>query len=156
MKLTIELVPKTSWYNNVRSEVSDAEWEAIRGAVIRRANHKCEICGSNGGEAPLECHEVWEYDDENHIQQLKRIIALCPDCHQVKHIGYASTQGKKQEATEHLTKVNGWTRTEAQRYIGKSFKQWYKRSQHEWTVDTSILDCEEYERFLKEHGVRTA
>jgi len=156
MKLTIELVPKTSWYSNVRSEVSDREWDAIRKAVYRRADYECEICGGTGDEHPVECHEVWEYDDENHTQCLKRMIALCPDCHQVKHIGYASTQGNAHEAAEHLAEVNGWTLTEAMEYIEDSFEEWRKRSQHEWTVDTSILDCEEYDRFLESRGVHAA
>jgi len=153
MELTIELVPKTSWYSNVRSEVSDREWDAIRKAVYRRADYKCEVCGDTGDEHPVECHEVWHYDDENHTQRLKRMIALCPDCHQVKHIGYASTQGKGHEAAEHLAKVNDWTLFEAMEYIQDSLEQWRERSQHEWTLDTSILNCEEYERFLEERGV---
>ena len=29
MKLTIELVPQTAWYSNVRSNVSKAEWDVF-------------------------------------------------------------------------------------------------------------------------------
>lgn len=151
MTLTIELVPKTSWYTNVRSEVTDEEWDAIRRAVYRRADYQCEVCGGQGDDHPVECHEVWEYDDENHVQRLKRMIALCPDCHQVKHIGYASSQGKGHEAAEHLSEVNGWSLERAMEYINDSFEQWRERSQHDWDVDISILEGEEYQQFLKAH-----
>lgn len=39
---------------------------------------------------PVECHEVWDYDDDRKIQRLERRVALCPACHEVKHAGLAS------------------------------------------------------------------
>lgn len=153
MKLTIELIPKTSWYSNVRSEVSDAEWDAIRHAVYQRAGYKCEICGGTGDEHPVECHEVWSYDDEKHVQELERMIALCPSCHEVKHFGYASSRGHRTRALEHLCDVNDWSRSKGIEYVQACFDKWRKRSQHEWTVDISILEGPEYERFLEDKGI---
>jgi hypothetical protein len=48
MKLTIELVPKTSWYSNVRSNVSKDEWDKIKKKCYIKANYKCEICNGIG------------------------------------------------------------------------------------------------------------
>lgn len=48
MKLTIELVPTTCWYSNVRSNVSKAEWDIIRKESYSNANNCCEICKSTG------------------------------------------------------------------------------------------------------------
>ncbi len=39
----------------------------------------------------LECHEVFEYEDEAHVQRLSSLAALCTRCHQVKHWNWAMT-----------------------------------------------------------------
>ncbi len=79
-RLTVELVPKTSWYNNIRALVDELDWDRIRRQVYRQADYRCEICGGRGPEHPVECHEVWRYDDRTHVQMLVRMIALCPAC----------------------------------------------------------------------------
>lgn len=139
MKLTIELVPKTSWYDNVRSHVSKEVWDKLRNEVYFQASYKCEICGGKGPKWPVECHEVWEYDDVNHVQKLVKFIALCPNCHTTKHVGFAMTQGKEDIVIEQLMKINKMTNKEADDYITQSFKLWKERSKHQWTVDISIL-----------------
>src|SRR6266487_2075486 len=93
-RLTVELVPETSWYNNVRALVDELGWDRIRRQMYRQADYRCEICGGRGPEHPVECHEVWRYDDRTRVQLLVRMIALCPVCHQVKHIGLANGQGR--------------------------------------------------------------
>ena len=138
--LTIELVPKTAWNINVRSEVSDSEWNRIKKLTYRKANYICEVCGGKGKKWPVECHEIWNYDDETHIQTLKGLIALCPQCHQVKHIGLAQIKGKYEEAKRHLAKVNGYSNKESEKYIRKQFELWTSRSKYEWTLDCSWLE----------------
>lgn len=137
--LTIELVPKTAWYRNVRSNVSKAEWDRLRKIIFSRAGHVCEICGGRGPKWPVECHEVFEYDDERHIQRLVRLIALCPSCHEVKHIGLANVRGRGEKATAHLARVNSWSIADAQLYIEGCFETWLRRSRHQWTLDLSYL-----------------
>lgn len=63
-RLTVELVPRTSWYSNVRSNVLPGVWDRLRRPVFGRARSRCEICGGRGPAHPVECHEVWEYDDD--------------------------------------------------------------------------------------------
>lgn len=87
MKLTIELVPSTSWFSNLRSLLSSEEWDKIRRGCYKNANYKCEICSGVGPKHPVECHETWEYDEKQGIQKLIGLIALCPSCHEVKHVG---------------------------------------------------------------------
>lgn len=82
-RLTVELIPSTSWFTNVRSHLPTGEWDLVRRAVYRRARYRCEVCGGRGGgpdgpNHPVECHEVWAYDDEHHVQRLERLVALCP------------------------------------------------------------------------------
>ncbi len=137
--LTVELVPKTSWYNNIRALVDELVWDRIRRQVYRQADYRCELCGDRGPEHPVECHEVWRYDDRTRVQTLVRMIALCPACHQVKHLGFASVKGKSAQARAHLARVNGWTLAQADAYIGEAFRVWAQRSQGPWTLDLDGL-----------------
>ena len=139
MKLTIELVPKTAWYSNVRSNVSSSEWDILRKDCYVKANHKCEICGGIGHRHPVEAHEVWEYNNNNKTQTLKRLIALCPNCHKTKHVGLAKIRGEVETVINQLMNVNGMNRCEALEYIDKSFDIWRDRSQHEWELNIDYI-----------------
>lgn len=138
-KLTIELVPKTSWFNNVRTIVSTEDWDRIRKSVYARAGHRCEICGGKGPKHPVECHEVWIYDDETHRQTLARMIALCPSCHECKHAGLANIRGRGDLIPIHLAMVNEWSIRRAERYVDEQFEIWEQRSRFEWTLDVECL-----------------
>lgn len=137
--LTVELVPSTCWYTNVRSNVSKSDWDKLRRLTYKQANYHCEVCQGRGTNHPVECHEIWDYDDQHHIQKLVRLIALCPACHEVKHIGFANTRGRGEIALQHLAKVNGWSLDQAQVYVDQCFQIWQERSQYEWTLDISYL-----------------
>jgi 5-methylcytosine-specific restriction endonuclease McrA len=142
--LTIELVPQTSWYKNVRSNVSKEEWERLKKVTFARARYRCEVCGGRGDRWPVECHEIFVYDDERSVQKLAGLIALCPSCHEVKHIGLAGLRGKGEAAKAHLAKVNNWSLQDAELYIEGCFEVWHRRSRHPWTIDLS---------YLKEFGI---
>ena len=139
MKLTVELVPETSWGDNLRSRFKPSEWDRLRKACYEQAGHKCEICGGKGRRHPVECHEIWHYDDDQGVQTLKGLIALCPSCHEVKHIGRAMAVGLGDRALAHLTKVNGITKHEAVAHVGDALVQWRTRSQRPWILDISLL-----------------
>lgn len=142
-KLVIELVPSTSWGDNVRSKVNESEWYDIRTQAYFLAGNKCEICGEKGTDQGfdhhLECHEVWEYNNDKHIQKLIRFIALCPLCHKTKHIGFAHINGEYDLVMNHFCNVNHCTRVFAEKYIQECFIIWKDRSRYEWTVDISYL-----------------
>jgi len=142
-KLTIELVPSTCWFSNVRSQLPTKEWDRLRKESYAKANHKCEICNGSGLEQgykhPVECHEIWSYDDEKKIQKLEGLISLCPQCHQVKHIGRTTIIGKQPEAFKQLEDVNGWNHKEVVEYVAESFLLHRWRSNFDWTLDIGIL-----------------
>jgi Domain of unknown function (DUF5710) len=140
VKLTIELVPETCWYTNVRSEVSEETWNFLRKQTYRNANYQCKICGGKGNTHPVECHEIWDYNDRKKIQTLNGLIALCPSCHKCKHIGYATMTGNGDIAAKHLAHVNSWSQKQADNYIERCFDIWRERSFFEWTLDISYLD----------------
>jgi len=144
MKLTIELVPRTCWYTNVRSNVTKSEWDKIRKHCYEQAGHKCEICGDTGFKQGIkhavECHEIWSYDDHNFIQKLEGLISLCPMCHKTKHVGLAQMNGQLDRVAKHLSKVNGIKLKESYEYIENSFNLWSDRSRFDWQIDITYLD----------------
>ena len=139
-KLTIELVPQTAWFSNIRSMVTKENWDILRRATYKNANYRCEVCGGIGSEHPVECHEIWQYDDNNHIQKLMGLTALCPSCHEVKHIGLASVRGRQDIAKKHLVKVNSWSKEQVDKYVDEQFEKWQQRSKHEWKIDLKWLE----------------
>ena len=157
-KLFVELIPTTCHYSNVRTTVKPAEWDKIRFISYEAANHKCEICGeigkNQGYKHNVECHEIWEYDDENKIQKLKGLISLCPICHQVKHIGRAIAMGRHKDAYSQLMKVNKWTLQEVEQHVLASFELHKERSKYEWDLELSILTEEPYRIKLKNFKTR--
>lgn len=140
-KLNIELVPSTSWYNNVRALVTPKNWEIIKDLTFKRAGHRCEICNGKGPKWPVECHEVWEYDDVNHTQTLSRTIALCPDCHAVKHMGLQMTKFPKRvpRLMKHIATVNNMNITEVNDYVTQCFHVHHQRSRYQWEVNIDWL-----------------
>ena len=139
--LTIELIPSTSHYKNVRSEVPKDKWNTIRKKVYKQARECCEVCGGIGKEKHrIECHEIWGYDDELAIQKLIGLIGLCPDCHLVKHMGLAQIKGKEAEAKKHLAYVNDWTDEFVKKYVSEQFFVHHQRSTEQWTIDITYLD----------------
>lgn len=139
MPLQINIVPKTAWYKNLRTYFSENEWRKIRKYVYKRANYQCEICGGVGKKHKVEAHEEWIYDDENHIQKLDRIYALCPACHLCKHPGYAKVNYRQKEVVEQLMKVNKYDLDAANQQIREAMAVYLERSNHEWTLDNDQL-----------------
>lgn len=142
-KLTIELVPRTSWYSNVRSNVTRNEWDVIRKKSYEHAQHVCEICGdvgtNQGVKHNVECHEIWEYNDETSEQILTGLISLCPYCHKTKHVGLAQINGELDIVINQLMKVNKISYDDAISYIDESFKIWSERSEKEWELNIEYL-----------------
>jgi 5-methylcytosine-specific restriction endonuclease McrA len=143
-KLIVELIPKTCQYINARTIVKSTYWDKIRHIVYKKANNKCEICGEHGLKQgfkhKLECHEVWKYQDRKKVQKLAKLMALCPLCHQAKHIGRTSYIGKADDAYERLKKINGWDLIQLSEHIDKAFEKNKERSNHKWTIDLSLLN----------------
>lgn len=137
LKLKIELVPSTSWYNNLRKVLPRIKWDKIRKRAYAEYGYKCGICGAEGR---LNCHELWEYNDEEHSQKLLGFIALCDMCHHVKHIGFAgilATRGELDymKVVEHFMKVNNCDEMTFEEHRENAFDKWQRRSQYKWNVD---------------------
>lgn len=140
LRLSIELVPQTCWYSNMRKVLSRAEWDKLRKQIYAQYEHQCAICGAKG---TLHCHEIWLYDDEAHRQTLQGFIALCEWCHHVKHIGLAgilANEGKLdyEQVVAHFLEVNQCNRERFESHRAEAFQQWRGRSRHQWKTDLGI------------------
>ncbi len=132
----IELIPQSSFYKNIRSEVSTKQWQDIRKIILDRDNHSCSICESSKN---LEAHELWIYDDSLHIQKLEDILSLCKPCHQVHHLGFAQLQGNFESCLQRLKKTNQLNEQQTYYMVKNVFERWKKRSKHQWKIDMTAL-----------------
>lgn len=139
MKLSIQLVPQTCFYKNVRQILTPEQWKYICRMVYSKYWYQCSICSGVGDQHPVEGHEIWEYDDVNNIQILKDIVALCPMCHLTVHFGYSQLQNKDDLTLQHFMKINSISKKKALQYIKNCFKIWKQRSTKKWTLDLSYL-----------------
>lgn len=143
-KLTIDLIPRTSWYNNVRERVTTDQWDIIRKKCYKIAEYKCQICGDTGLNQgfthPVECHEVWVFDDKNDTQILKDFIALCPLCHKTKHYGLAKINNEEEKVLSHLMRINNIGIRTAKRYVETCFSIWKNRNKKNWIVDVNYIN----------------
>ncbi len=141
-KLTIELVPETAFYKNLRRALIENGkkkiWDDIRYKAYANAKYSCSICGEKTNR--LECHEIWEYDDESNFQSLKGFHALCNMCHHCKHMGMANIlhqEGKLDinKVINHFAKINNLSINQANIEIKKAFDIWSERSKKQWKQD---------------------
>jgi hypothetical protein len=142
LKLEIELVPKPLWGKSLANMLPKAQWEKLRAQRIQEKGARCEICGQAGH---VELHEIWEYDDERHVQRLAGLQLLCVLCHSVKHFGRAqaeATKGKLElkPVIAHFCKVNNCGFQDLKAHWRSVYKQWNERSTHQWTQDLSLLE----------------
>ena len=140
--LFVDLVPRSCWFTNVRSCVSDRDWERLRRMITGRAGRRCEACGQPEDRSAgrwLEAHERWAYDDAARVQSLRRLICLCTDCHRVTHFGLATVQGRDAQAVRHLRAVSGLSARDVDVLIEAAFELWHQRSRFDWALDLGIL-----------------
>ncbi|MFI7359903.1 DUF5710 domain-containing protein [Streptomyces avidinii] len=140
--LFVDLVPSSCWFTNVRSCVTQKDWDRLRRMIYDRAGNRCEACGAGADRETkrwLEAHERWTYNDVTRVQTLKRLICLCTDCHTVTHFGFARIRGLAPQARAHLMKVTRMTGSQADVHIASAFDVWEVRSRITWTLDLSML-----------------
>lgn len=138
LKLDIELVPSTVWYSSLYRVLPNEVWNQIRNEIIKTRGRKCEICGEI--EGAMNLHEIWKYDDSNHVQTLLGFQLLCRLCHHVKHIGLAgilASEGKLDynEVVKHFCKVNNCDTNSFETHVDEAFKVWRERSKSQWKQD---------------------
>ncbi len=130
-------MPQECWRSNLRSVLPPELWDKVRRDAYARAKYRCTVCGKKGR---LEAHEKWSYDEENALQTLVDVVALCRECHEVKHISRTALVGRGLEAMEQFMKVNGVSQAEYHEALGEMNEEYLRRSKIEgWVTDISWL-----------------
>ena len=141
-RLSLELIPQTSWFSNLRTTLTAEQWNLVRKDAYKKSNYKCKICGGVGEKHPVEAHEIWSYqinEEGRYVQKLTDVVALCPACHQVKHAGFANMNGHIDKVSERLTDLNNWDEEDTEEYMDAQFKIWEERSDIMWDMNTDWL-----------------
>ena len=137
-KLYIDMIPKTTYFKNVRSIFNDCDWNLIRHHIYERANNRCECCGRKRNKY-LDAHERWEFNEETQTQKLVRIIALCKLCHSATHYGHSKRRKNIDNIDNHIKKINNFTDEELENHIKTAYELWTKRNKIKWNLDFSII-----------------
>lgn len=146
-RLSVELIPETAFWKNVRSNVTRAEWRKCQAYARAKTDGGCIICGQRGREQgrnyDTECHEVFDYDEDEGVQTLVDIIPICPTCHAVKHLGRTrevASEAEWERVLIHLQRVNDWPDWKTEKYVVLQFQIWRARSMIDWKLDLGLLN----------------
>lgn len=131
--IQVELIPSTSFGNNLRSHFKPREWDLLRRHCYRENDYLCQICHGRGRKHPVEAHELWRY--EGTTQTIWDLLCLCPACHMAHHPGFMRTQGREEEAILQTMKVNQWTRAQVAEHYEHAKQVWIERSKIRWTLN---------------------
>ena len=136
-KLQFELIPEECWRGSLYHNLTPTDWDKVRKDAYARAGYRCCICGRKDR---LEAHEKWSYDDEKALQKLEDVLALCHNCHEVKHIGRAQLIGRGADAMEWFMKVNDCSQIDFHEALGQANAEYKERNKIEgWVTDVSWL-----------------
>ena len=137
-KLYIDMIPKTTYFKNVRSLFSENDWNLIRHHIYSRCDYRCECCNKKKNRY-LEAHERWLFDETTQTQKLIRIIALCKLCHSATHYGHSKRTKNMDKINMHIKKINNYNDEELKNHIKESYDIWKSRNNIKWNLDFSIL-----------------
>lgn len=150
-KLTIDLLPKGAWNNDLSKTLPKKDWDTLREICYKKADHKCQICGAKTDD--LDAHEVWEFNIQKKTQTLKEIIGICSKCHGVKHFKNSVRLGYGEQAKEHFIKVNKCSEMEFASHLNQALIEYEERNKvFRWKMiaDLSKFGGENIELKFKE------
>lgn len=148
MVLVPELVPYPLWGMSLARK-GGSLWQFIRLQVYEDSGHMCAICKCSIEESRnFLCHEVWNYDDVAHVQELIGFQGLCHNCSSIKHIkqlGAAMLEGhvtreEYNAIIEHALKVNKCTQEQFDVVVDNAALTWAERSVHDWVQVLSYVE----------------
>lgn len=70
------------------------------------ATYRCEVSGGVGTDWPVECHELWRFDEGSQTLQLRGFMALHPEIHVAKHLERQQEDKRRQQAIWMLQAMN--------------------------------------------------
>lgn len=139
-----DMLPSSTWEANLRTLLTEAEWNRLRKFCYQAAGNTCVACGSRG-EPHVEAHEAWAFNEKTGVQTLKGLLCLCPTCHKAKHLGFANRMGILPQVMARLIWLNDWDETTLAHELKACAQRQEQLSLRKWTLDLS---------FLRSYGVR--
>ena len=139
--LRLELVPQ-SCCSGLREQLPPRDWVRLRDELLVATRHCCQACGvSNGPERPVNCQEVWDYDDVPHIQRLERMVVLCLRCRRIRYLSRNSLDNPPLDEgpLAHLAEVNGWDEDTTYRHLQEALALYDERDRYSWRTDLTAL-----------------
>ena len=141
IKLTIELIPQSTWGKNCRSMLTTNQWNYLKKQIVSAADNVCQIC--KGEDITLDCHEEWGYNYHKRIQYLKSLKAICKLCHYAKHFGRTKVVESQEVFNltySHILRVNKMTPAQFVDYMIDIETEQGIRTQVNWTVNINKVN----------------
>jgi hypothetical protein len=146
-KLMPHLVPKPLWGKSAAQLFKGkgrAVWKRIRSDALQVALHACQVCSDAAPDTALNCHELWDYDDEHGTATLVGLRIQCRKCDCAVHMGRAEKQGVLDVAIAHLCIVNGIGEPEAMKLYRRARGVWSQRNKKQWRIVVAKSLLERY------------
>ena len=128
-------------HESQRKLPEERSYSRQRADLVKALGGECSVCGYN---KIVEIHHI----NGRVSDEFDNLMALCPNCHLVKHIGHATNIGLGLHAVKHLAKINKWSTKQALDYRDKAYALWLTRSRFSWEMNISFI--EEYIKSNKE------
>ena len=130
-------------------------WDEVLVEIEDNDKPKDNYHNSGGG---LHAHEWWMFDDETGIQHLQDVVALCPECHGMKHMMLTIKQIKEGKLKEvdvisHFCEVNHCLPSTFATELERALDKYEERSNREWKVDIGgflILTQQHFWNFVRD------
>ena len=158
LKLRIQPTPRNNYGDNLAHLLYKDIWDKLRREVYKRANHRCEICGTT--IKTLHCHENWVYNEKKRTQFLVSLQSLCEDCHNTIH--FYRTQHEVRagrlplrylgQLKEHFIRVNNVNAAEWLKHLNSKSYVMQMRQNHSYSIDYREYSVENITR--KYEGLR--
>lgn len=137
-----DMLPITSWEQNIRHKFGKDTWDSMRKHSYKAAGFRCQICGTN--KERLESHELFEMVNETCTQKLVELLVLCPVCHKAHHLGIARRLNMLPAVLNQMMRLNNWTKAELDYHIEEAYEIWEQRKDMPWELDVTPLQATGY------------
>ena len=150
VRIRCDALPPATWGSNVRAlartSAEPGVWDRLRFMTGDAALNVCEACGTapasaDGRRRRPDCHEKWTFDmtGATPVQRLVRLVALCPACHEVQHLGRTTALGRRPIVMLTLMRVNQWERVDAVADVIRADYRFGLLSEHAFDLDLRAL-----------------
>lgn len=146
VRIRADVLPASAWGSNLRGILSGAAWAKLREPVVEAALGRCQICGATPRTRRPDCHEQWAFGlrDEGEgsfipVQHLVRLVALCPGCHAVQHVGLAGLRDQLDQVRARLARLNHWDAGAVAADLTRADQRFQLLEQVPWDLDLGVL-----------------